>query len=164
MKKSSVILVSVFSALLITACEEKSTDNAADNYADKKASTIPVASQATTSDKPKTTQIAKGDTSQTSLDWPGSYRGTLPCASCEGIKTTLILKADGQYRLLTDYMGELDGRFDEEGKFSWDADGSKIKLSNGNQYQVGENQLFMLDQAGNRVTGPLADHYRLLKK
>jgi hypothetical protein len=38
-----------------------------------------------------------GDTSRTSLDWPGTYTGVLPCADCEGIETTITLSVDLTY-------------------------------------------------------------------
>ena len=41
--------------------------------------------------------IPLGDTSQNALDWPGMYEGVLPCASCEGIQTTLTLLADNRH-------------------------------------------------------------------
>ncbi|WP_228146574.1 copper resistance protein NlpE N-terminal domain-containing protein [Acinetobacter sp. ANC 3903] len=34
------------------------------------------------------------DTVETSLDWPGEYKGFFPCADCQGIETELKLKAD----------------------------------------------------------------------
>ncbi|ABM00440.1 copper resistance protein NlpE [Shewanella amazonensis] len=110
-----------------------------------------------------------GDSSRTSLDWQGSYEGVVPCASCEGIKTRLTLNNDGTYLLQSQYLGkEQDGKepkvFEEQGKFSWNASGGAIQLENGAWYQVGENQLFMLDREGKRITGVLAGHYRLLKK
>jgi len=45
-----------------------------------------------------------------------------------------------------------------------DGKGSKITLSDGSKYLVGENQLFMLDNEGNRISGELAEHYILKKK
>ena len=35
------------------------------------------------------------DSSATSLDWEGVYRGVVPCADCEGIVTTITLRRDG---------------------------------------------------------------------
>ncbi|MBT1442992.1 copper resistance protein NlpE N-terminal domain-containing protein [Shewanella sp. JM162201] len=109
-----------------------------------------------------------GDSSRTSLDWSGSYEGTVPCASCEGIKTRLVLNGDGSYQLETQYLGEQEAGaepkvFEERGQFSWNDTGSAIQLESGAWYQVGENQLFMLDRDGKRITGALADNYRLAK-
>src|SRR5690606_19199026 len=41
---------------------------------------------------------------QNSLDWMGTYEGILPCADCEGIKTTIILKEDGTYSSKETYL------------------------------------------------------------
>jgi uncharacterized lipoprotein NlpE involved in copper resistance len=39
-------------------------------------------------------------------DLVGTYSGILPCASCAGIKTHLILKDDYSYKLEQDYLGK----------------------------------------------------------
>lgn len=103
------------------------------------------------------------DSSKTSLDWSGTYTGTLPCASCSGISTELTLEKNGNYQLRSDYLGEEDGKFTETGTFQWNLAGNKIVLSNGQRFLVGENQLFMLNSDGNRVQGPLAEAYTLKK-
>jgi hypothetical protein len=36
---------------------------------------------------------------------PGVYRGTLPCADCAGIETTLTLRRDGTFTLSRQYQG-----------------------------------------------------------
>src|SRR5690606_3638840 len=109
------------------------------------------------------------DNSATSLDWNGTYKGTVPCASCEGIETILTLNIDLTYKLSTHYFGRNDAlEEDDMGSFTWDDTGSIITLehvSNGpSQYKVGENRLWQLDMKGNRITGDLADHYILTKQ
>ncbi|MEC4725017.1 copper resistance protein NlpE [Shewanella sp. D64] len=117
-----------------------------------------------------TPQTVIGDNSQNALDWPGRYSGILPCASCEGIKTILILYKDNTYKLDTQYLGEDEHLFTETGKLQWDKTGAKISLKPVNQkgvdtqYLVGENRLFMLDRQGQRITGTLANNYRLTKE
>lgn len=111
-----------------------------------------------------------GDNSQTSLDWAGTYFNTLPCASCEGIETWLTLKMDGTFELKTNYLGLNDAR--EEiftGKFKWDETGSNVQLEGligdaPGKYKVGENQIWHLDNDGNRIEGELADAYILKKQ
>lgn len=116
-----------------------------------------------------------GDTSRTSLDWNGTYSGVTPCASCEGINTVLTLNLDNTYVLETSYLGEEQpGQkpkvFAEAGAFKWEQAGNKISLMGDasspspQQFQVGENQLFMLDKEGQRITGSLAQDYRLVKQ
>lgn len=51
-------------------------------------------------------QIPIGDTSQNALDWNGTYKGTLPCADCEGIETELTLNLDGNYLYKATYLGK----------------------------------------------------------
>ena len=108
-------------------------------------------------------------TSQNALDWQGTYKGVMPCADCEGIATQLQLLPNGTYALNTQYLGKDKKVFVQNGSFTWNAQGSAIKLNGINpntaptQYQVGENQLFQLNLAGQRITGDLAPRYVLTK-
>ena len=107
------------------------------------------------------------DSSATSLDWEGVYRGVVPCADCEGIATTITLRKDGSYNLATEYQGRSVATFNRQGKFTWDPSGGVIAIDGPrdrpNRYLVGEGYLLQLDMEGKRISGPLADHYRLAK-
>ncbi len=114
------------------------------------------------------TAAAMSSNSRNALDWAGTYQGVLPCASCEGIKTTITLTADGQYQLQSIYLGEEPAnQFDESGSFSWDDSGGKIRLnSESNEarwFRVEENALRQLDLEAELISGELAEHYRLAK-
>ncbi|MFC3197819.1 copper resistance protein NlpE N-terminal domain-containing protein [Parapedobacter deserti] len=114
--------------------------------------------------KSSSSQADTAHNSRNSLDWRGTYTGTLPCADCPGIRYTLTLQDDGTYHLNTLYLDKGDSVFTETGKFNWDQDGSRITLTERNEkFQVGENRLFHLDMHGNRITGNLAEHYILSK-
>lgn len=106
--------------------------------------------------------------SKNSLDWSGTYTGIFPCASCEGIETSLTINYEGTYSLQISYLGKDElNTFEREGTFSWNEAGNTITLENEeapNQYFVGENYLAKLDMNGNRITGDLADRYQLSKK
>jgi len=109
-------------------------------------------------------QADSAHNSQNSLDWSGTYQGTLPCADCPGIRYVLTLKDDHSYQLKTQYLERGDSVFTESGTFTWDENGNQITLADrGEKFQVGENQLFHLDMEGNRITGNLAEYY-ILKK
>jgi copper homeostasis protein (lipoprotein) len=116
-------------------------------------------------DDPAGAIIPDHHTSRTSLDWWGTYWGVLPCADCEGIRTTLILQDDHNYVLKSFYIGRSEQEDIQQGTFTWNDAGSAISLAeNGGdavQLLVGENRLFILDQEGNRITGDLADFYTL---
>lgn len=58
----------------------------------------------------------------------GTFTGTLPCASCPGIETTLVLQPDGRYRLIEEYLDEPDGRLESEGSWSAEGDGTRLLL------------------------------------
>jgi len=106
-------------------------------------------------------------TSQNSLDWAGTYSGTLPCASCPGIEMTLTLNQDGSYTMTTAYLNENSpNSIDNKGNFRWNEAGNMITLENEeapNQYFVGENYIAKLDSNGHRVTGDLSNRYILQK-
>ena len=115
---------------------------------------------------PAPAAVDSAHNSRNALDWPGTYEGILPCADCEGIRTTIRLEADGAYTRELAYLGKEDGVTRDSGRFTWNDAGSIVTLDSGGeaqQYQVGENILFHLDRAGQRSTGDLAERYRLLK-
>lgn len=110
-------------------------------------------------------QSAAEHNARTALDWSGTYRGMLPCADCEGIETTIVLQDDGHYQQQSRYVGKSSPVFNHQGSFTWDATGNRITLAGTEpeHYFVGEGWLLRLSPDGSRVTGPLAEHYRLSK-
>lgn len=103
---------------------------------------------------------------QNNRDWPGIYRGFLPCDDCKGVKTTLALNKNSSYILLTQYVGKSEREFVEKGNFTSGNTSNTLVLTPRNssasrQYSVGENMLIQLDDNGNRVSGKLADRYIL---
>lgn len=121
--------------------------------------------------RPDANEVSPGvpasDTSRTSIDWDGRYRGVVPCADCEGIETVITLSEDGRYVLQTRYLGKETSAHKTEGTFSWNTAGNMIKLAGVTdrpaQYLVGENVLIQLDMNGQPLTGGLAAKYRLEK-
>lgn len=114
-------------------------------------------------------EIPTGDNSMVSVDWQGLYTGIIPCADCEGIQTLIRLNGDLSYIWKTRYLGKDETIFGTTGNFDWSDDGSTVTLINnvkeksGPSWLVGENTLYMLDGDGNRITGDLAEQYRLNK-
>ncbi len=105
-----------------------------------------------------------------SLDWPGVYKGTLPCADCGGIQTTLSLNPDQSFELTETYQDvEGDSIFKRKGFFKWNDNGKSIVLEGSpdpaaNQYMIAEEKLLKLDRNGKRIEGDLADMFILAKK
>ena len=107
-------------------------------------------------------------TSQNALDWDGVYRGSLPCADCEGIETTVELKKDMSFKTKTIYVGKSDSVHETTGKMSWNEKGNTVTLtpsdnSQATQYFVGEGVLTQLDKDGTKITGDNAARYLLSK-
>lgn len=105
-----------------------------------------------------------------SLDLAGEYEGTLPCADCEGIKTTLNLNKDSLFTLKEEYLGKKNPlAFNSKGK--WVIHGNTVTLQFEKelqerrvQYKAGENKIWLLDQEGLEITGTLAAKYVMTKK
>lgn len=104
-------------------------------------------------------------TAETSLDYQGTYAGTVPAADCPGIELRLTLGQDGTYDLHATYI-DRDAEFDEKGAYAvrgslltlTPADGAQIQY-----YKVEENRVRMLDADKQPVQGALSENYVLHK-
>lgn len=106
------------------------------------------------------------DNSKTSVDWAGVYQGTLPCADCEGILSTITLSNNDSFVYTNVYIGKNDTIVDA-GKIMWHDNGGVVHLKGATadvQLKVGENKLIQLDQEGKVIEGALADKYIYTKK
>ena len=101
---------------------------------------------------------------ETSLDYLGVYKGTLPAADCPGIETTLTLAPDGSYALHLKYI-DRDSEFDEKGAYKVKGNLLTLTPMDGQPeyYKVEENQVRKLDADKQPVTGALAENYALKK-
>lgn len=116
----------------------------------------------------ETVVIPDGHNAQNSLDFAGTYRGTVPCADCDGIKMELKLNKNDTYELKAEYLGNaIKKQLDVKGTFAWDTTGSMITLSGitdgPGKFKVEENQIRLLDENYNIVTGEQKDNYILTK-
>lgn len=80
-----------------------------------------------------------------------------------------------RYRKTSKYLGKDQALYIEEGLLSWDRDRSVITLNpdsgtgNGSEnasarrHEAGDDLLYHLDNAGNRIEGALATFYQLTK-
>lgn len=147
MKKQTLFLLS---AIVLLNCQNPKAENP------KPAPTEIAVDQALPVPKPTATN---------SMDYLGFYKGTLPCADCEGIETSIELSEDFTYAMMTRYKGKATKVFEGKGVFRWDDTGKKIILTQNDkitgQFLVTNNALTQLDASGNIITGPLASRYVL---
>jgi uncharacterized lipoprotein NlpE involved in copper resistance len=155
------IYILVISLMFVTACENTSTSG---ETTVKVADTIMEDMSIDTVNKGR---MPVGATAKNSLDVIGKYKGVLPCADCEGIETTIELKADSTYSREMKYLGKKDNLFTATGKWTW---ASEFVINLGsikegpNRYFVAEGKLVQLDMSGKKISGALADKYELKKQ
>jgi hypothetical protein len=94
-----------------------------------------------------------------SLDFHGVFYGFLPCNDCNGIKTTLSLKQNNNYLLVTQPAKESSREFYEKGKYSWNDEDHTVVLTpkkggtiKRHYYIENEGMLIQLNEDGTRMT------------
>jgi heat shock protein HslJ len=103
--------------------------------------------------------------SRNSLDWAGTYAGTLPCADCPGIQVRLRLNRDESYELSIQYLERDKAPGQVRGRFTWQASGNAITLDaqgGGRQVLVGEGRVALFD-AGAAAAWPQATQRQLTR-
>ena len=98
----------------------------------------------------------------------GTYEGTLPCADCSGIRTTLKINSDTTYELRIEYLGSKDGVFEESGIYNI-VDENIIELvtpSSGKKtfYKILDGSVALSDSLGTLNGSELAEHYILKRQ
>lgn len=108
------------------------------------------------------TQVADMHTAETSLDYYGEYKGTIPAADCPGIDMTLVLNKDRSFTLHSSYI-DRNSEFDEAGTFSVDGNILTLTDKSGEKsyYKVEEGRIVMLNADKQVAEGALADAYVL---
>lgn len=119
-----LLLAVMASTLAIAACKPQAPAEPATPAAD----TAPVAA---TEPAPVAAESARASSA---ADVPfdvkgfaGTFSGTLPCADCPGIDTTVTLKPDGTYTLREAYQGKPDS-FDGDGTWTAEENGQRVRL------------------------------------
>jgi hypothetical protein len=102
-----------------------------------------------------------------SKEFHGVFYGFLPCQDCNGIKTTLSLKQNNNYLLVTQPARESSREFYEKGKYTWDDETHTVSLLPRNDaparkyYIENEGSLIQLNSDGSRVPSNQANDYTL---
>lgn len=98
----------------------------------------------------------------------GTYIGVLPCAECEGIETTIILRVDSTYKIITKYLDPNNPQlpFEDEGTFTVKSHSLKLK-DKGDEiwnYNIQPGAIHQLNKDGSEVDAAESAHYILKKQ
>jgi hypothetical protein len=102
-----------------------------------------------------------------SKDFHGVFYGYLPCNDCSGIKTTLSLKQNNNYLLVTQPARDSSREFYEKGKYTWDEKTHLLVLTPRKdeapkQYLIkDEGTVVPLNSDGTQMTKELEEDYSL---
>ncbi len=105
---------------------------------------------------------------KSAINWQGTYKGSLPCASCEAMETELMLHKGNTFMLEIKYAGTKQIKTTSvDGSFVW-IDSTTIKLQGVENmpsfYKVAAGRLKQLDMAGREIKGDSAAKYDLVKQ
>ncbi len=100
----------------------------------------------------KSTIMDASHSSRNSLNWIGTYSGSLSCEDCESLDVSVTLKDNDRYARKMLYVGKSSTPLLSSGVFKWDSTGNQITLisakGNSQTYLVGEGRLIMLNDSG----------------
>jgi hypothetical protein len=101
------------------------------------------------------------------LDFRGVFYGYLPCNGCNGIKSTLSLKQNNNYLLVTQPAKDSSREFYEKGKYAWNEETHILELTPKKDATVrkfiikDEGTLVQLNADGTPVPEELTESYTL---
>ena len=115
--------------------------------------------------------VTRGDTAvvenaRQTVQWPGTYQGILPCSSCEGVATMIVLKPDMTYQTRTRMLGIDDKDRTSKGRFEWLPDGSHIAIDSEGQrkiFRVHPDHLEMRLPNGEQIPTANPEAFQLMK-
>ena len=147
------LAISLLACMALAGCKPAS-DAYAPVEAAAPATTAPAAEAPRPADAAATPAYGVGNFS-------GVFTGTLPCADCPGIDTTLALKPDGSYASHAVYR-ERPSSFDESGVWSIEGGGKQVRLASSGANPrvqlyaiVSRDELRMLDAEGKPIDSGL---------
>ena len=115
--------------------------------------------------------VMRGDTAvvdnaRQTVQWPGTYQGILPCSTCEGVATMIVLKPDMTYQTRTRMLGIDDKDRTSKGRFEWLPDGSHIAIDSEGQrkiFRVHPDHLEMRLPNGEQIPTANPEAFQLMK-
>ncbi|MGY1425012.1 copper resistance protein NlpE [Lysobacter sp. A289] len=144
----SLLALACLTVLTVAACKPQSAEPAADTPAVTE--TTPAAVDVVSTGDNQPSDNANFDM----RGFAGTFSATLPCASCPGIDTTLVLNADGSYELSETYQDEDGAPVSTDG--TWTVLAEQIRLDPNSKSEpdwlfaiTSQQEITLLDASGN---------------
>jgi copper homeostasis protein (lipoprotein) len=148
-------------ALALAGCKPSGSDAAPADTAPAETTAAPAEGDAAPTDVLREVDNSPAPEGLDVRAFAGSFSGTLPCADCPGIDSTVELKGDGSYAV-HDVYRERDARFGTTGTWTVEEAGKRIRLDPNSKeeqdrlYEVVSNdELRMLDGDGKAIESGL---------
>ncbi|MGH8085880.1 MAG: copper resistance protein NlpE [Lysobacter sp.] len=117
-----LLALACFAVVAVTACKPEPAEPV--EPIPTAAETAPVAVDVT----PTGESLSSDNAGFDMKGFAGTFSGTLPCASCPGINTTLVLKPGGTYDITEVYQDEDGPAAKMDGTWTAEANGKQIRL------------------------------------
>jgi len=160
---SRILFATALCAALLAGCDKPAADDAAP-ATDATPSAESMAEPANDDQATDVLRAIDNSPAPEGLDvraFAGSFSGTLPCADCPGIDSTLTLAADGRYTTHDVYQ-ERDASFDSSGTWTVEEAGKRIRLDPNSKDEqdrllevVSNDEVRMLDADGKAIESGL---------
>ncbi|MGY0619779.1 copper resistance protein NlpE [Lysobacter sp. A378] len=149
----SLLALACLTVLTVAACKPPSAEPAADTPAVTETTPAAVDVVSTGDNMPSDNQPS--DNANFDMrGFAGTFSATLPCASCPGIETTLVLNADGSYELSETYQDEDGAPVSTDG--TWTVLAEQIRLDPNSKSEpdrlfaiTSQQEITLLDASGN---------------
>ena len=149
--------------LVLAGCKPSGSDAAPAEAAPAETAAAPAVGESGPTDVLKEVDNSPAPEGLDVRAFAGSFHGTLPCADCPGIDSTIEFKGDGSYAA-HDVYRERNARFDTTGTWTVEEAGKRIRLDPNSKDEqdrlyalVSNDELRMLDGDGKAIQSGL-DH------
>lgn len=146
----SLLALACLTLIAVAACKPQSAEPATDMPAPTVTDITPAPVDVVSTGGDQASDNANFDL----RDFAGTFSATLPCASCPGIDTTLVLNADGSYELNEAYQDEDGAPLKTDG--TWTVQDEQIRLDPNSKSEpdrlfaiTSKQEITLLDASGN---------------
>ncbi|MFD2599542.1 copper resistance protein NlpE [Sphingobacterium corticis] len=105
-------------------------------------------------------------TSDNVIDWPGNYKGGIPCKDCDTTMMDVTINKDNTFAVIVTRKGPNEV-IEDKGEITWESNETYILLKGQKSeyaFRLGDGEITFLDDPKNVGDMPMADDYKLKKQ